>query len=69
MNLISVQSRSLQAVGYDELRRALFIRFITGKLYRYSGVPRTAFDALLAAPSKGTFFNEEIRGRYSYEKL
>jgi hypothetical protein len=69
MNLISVQSQSLQAVGYDEPQRTLFIQFITGKLYRYSEVPRATFAALLAAPSKGTFFNEEIRGRYSYAKL
>ncbi len=47
----------------------LTVTFTTGRIYVYRGVPRDLFDAFAAAPSKGTFFNREIRDRYPYREL
>jgi copper oxidase (laccase) domain-containing protein len=35
-----------------------------GRRYKYFEVPPEVFDAFSAAPSRGRFFNAEIRGRY-----
>jgi hypothetical protein len=35
-----------------------------GRRYKYVEVPPEVFDAFSAAPSRGRFFNAEIRGRY-----
>lgn len=66
--MISVSSSMMTAVAYDARTRTLTIRFVEGGRYRYRAVPRAVFDALLAAPSKGRFFHEEIDGRYRYAR-
>jgi KTSC domain len=64
-----VSSSSLVAVGYDSARRELEIEFVSGRLYRYFGVPPRAYEALMRAPSKGRHFNEHIRDRYRFSRL
>ncbi|WP_442914998.1 KTSC domain-containing protein [Marinobacter sp. G11] len=45
------------------------VRGTIGGVYRYSDVPESTFNGLLSASSKGGYFNEYIRDRFSYEKL
>ena len=46
--------------------RKLLVTFVSSKTYAYEGVPEEVYDAFLAAPSHGVFFNENIRDRYPY---
>lgn len=64
-----VESSNLEAVGYDEENSLLFIRFQKGGVYVYFKVPRNIYEALMAAPSKGRFFHQAIRGKYDYMRL
>ncbi|MBS0546293.1 MAG: KTSC domain-containing protein [Proteobacteria bacterium] len=41
----------------------------SGLRYRYLDVPPDIFAALMAAPSKGTFLNDHIKGRYESLRL
>jgi hypothetical protein len=43
--------------------------FHSGAVYAYAGVPEDEYEALLAAPSHGAYFNENIRDRYSAVRL
>jgi len=54
---------------YDPIRRALRIRFVTGKVYVYVEVPPATFDELAGAASKGRFFNRHIRGRFPFTEV
>jgi hypothetical protein len=69
MKLIPVQSTNLRAVGYDPESHTLEIHFRSGGIYRYRGVPQSAFDGLLAATSKGRYFDRQIKNRYRFVKL
>jgi hypothetical protein len=42
--------------------------FINGSVYQYLDVPETVYQELMAAPSHGTYFREQIRDRYPYRK-
>lgn len=42
----------------------LSIWFRQSGRYDYFGVPKAIYEAFLAAPSKGGFFNDYIRDRY-----
>ena len=66
MNRTVVESTTLAAVAYDDARETLQLEFRGGALYRYFGVPAPVYDALLAAPSKGGYFNRAIRGNFPY---
>ncbi len=61
-----VESTVIDAVGYS---RVLEIRFESGRIYQYYNVPEEVYNAMLTAPSKGKYFNESIRGKYSYQEI
>ena len=69
MRLIPVRSSSIRAVGYDEERDVLYIKFIDGDLYEYYGVPAGTVIDLFQARSIGWFVNKRIKPRYEYRKL
>jgi hypothetical protein len=59
-----VVSRSIASVGFYDDTETLEVEFVTGRIYRYFGVSDDVHQQFLAAPSKGTFFNEHIRDDY-----
>lgn len=61
-----VESTTLLTVSYDEARALLQLEFCSRAVYQYLGVPAAVYQSLLAAPSKGRYFNQAIRGRYPY---
>jgi hypothetical protein len=63
------ESSSIAAFAYEADGMTLFVRFKTGRTYRYSGVPASVFGAFCRADSKGTYFNSQIQGRYPYSQI
>ena len=49
--------------------RALELCFATGRRFLYLGVPAPVADGFVAAPSKGRFFNQAIKGRFVCHEL
>ena len=66
MQLTSVKSTTLAAVGYEEAQQLLVLEFRNGDIYHYFDVPAAVQQALMKAPSKGTYFNAFIRDHYPY---
>ena len=65
----AVESTTLTAVGYDATGQVLWLEFHSHAVYCYFDVPATAHHALLAADSKGSYFNQHIRGRFPYQRV
>lgn len=63
------QSSNIASFGYDETGSTLIISFKSGGTYSYSGVPLSIFEQMQLASSKGTFFANNIKGRYPYSKI
>ena len=66
MNETRVESTTLLALAYDDAREILQREFGSLAIYHYYGVPATVYEFLLVAPSKGSYFNRVIRGRFPY---
>jgi hypothetical protein len=66
MDMKSVESATLVAVGFDDACGILQLEFHGNGVYRYLGVPGALYEGLLAAPSKGRYFNKAIRGHFPY---
>ena len=66
MRVTAVESTTLATVGYDEARQLLQLGFRNRAIYQYFGVPALVHEALLGAPSKGSYFNQTIRGCFPY---
>lgn len=64
MELVSVESSMIRAVGYDPATQELEVVFNSGKTYRYRGVPEQVYTDLLAAESKGQYMQANVIGAY-----
>jgi len=69
MNIKPVESATLTAIGYDDSQKLLQLEFRSQAVYRYAGVPGCVYEELMAAPSKGRYFNEAIRGHYAHSRI
>ena len=59
-----VESSALATVGYSKRLRVLEIEFRNGAIYRYLEVPPEVYEALMNAPSKARFYDQNIRRKY-----
>ncbi len=54
---------------YDETEQQLWVEFVTGRRYVYSGVPAEVAQALGSAFAKGVYFNTRIRDRFPHREV
>jgi len=47
----------------------LWVEFVTGRRYVYSGVPQEVASALGSAFAKGVYFNSRIRDRFPHREI
>jgi len=62
-------SSVIAQMEYNRKTRVLRIVFVSGKTYDYLEVPETVFWQIRSAPSKGVFFNQEIKPYYAFRKI
>lgn len=66
MTLETVNSDVIHAIGYDAEIQVLEIIFNNGRIYQYRDVPRDVYEGLMAAASKGNYFQENVRGEFDF---
>ena len=64
----AVVSSLLSSMGYS-IEATLDLEFRSGAIYRYFAVPQAVFQELIAAESKGAYFNRHVRNRFRYQRL
>ena len=69
MQLTTVESSMIHAVGYDEESGEMEVVFNSGQVYRYVDVPRAEYEGLLASESKGRYMRAHIIGLYADYKV
>ena len=66
---VPVESSLLVSVAYDAGCCNLQLEFCSGAVYQYFEVPPAIYNQLLAAGSKGGYFNDFIRDRFPYSQI
>jgi hypothetical protein len=64
----AIESTVLASITYDEPNQLLLVQFRGGAIYCYFGVPLTVHQGLLAAPSKGAYFNRFVRAQFPFAR-
>ncbi len=64
-----VSSSNIRSVGYEVEAQMLELEFHSGGVYRYSGVPEVIYRGLIRAASKGSYFHQNIKDRYSFIRV
>lgn len=61
-----VESSTVHSIGYDGRRRILAVRYKSGGLYYYKNVPKSIYNSLMGASSKGHFLAMHVRTQYTF---
>jgi hypothetical protein len=70
VNVVTVKSSQIDAIGYDLLSLKLHVIFRGGSTYEYDDVQPDAVCRVLFSESIGKAFNANIKsGGYTYRKL
>ena len=69
MKMTSVKSSNIKAVGYDEGKMILRVRFYSGGTYEYKDVPRKVWMDFITSKSLGKYFYKNIRDKYKTTKV
>jgi hypothetical protein len=56
-------------VGYNDQSSVLEIEFWNGAIYQFFDVPKVVHESLMAAPSKGQFFDTWIKPRFAFREI
>ena len=62
----TLNSTLLSSAAYQVSESQLLLEFCNGAIYLYFGVPEAIHLSLLAADSKGAYFNSQIRSHFRY---
>ncbi|VVE77419.1 hypothetical protein PSP31120_01282 [Pandoraea sputorum] len=64
MEMITVRSSAIAAVGYDPVTRHMRISFRSGGTYDFCGVPKNVYEQFMASASMGRYYHAHIENRY-----
>lgn len=66
---VDVASSNVGSIRYDQQGQRLDVVFRSGGAYSYFGVPRSLYEALLAAESVGSYLNQNVKGIFRCERM
>jgi hypothetical protein len=66
---LSVKSRILRSVGYNESTKILEIEFSSGLVYQYSGVPPKVYADLMHSAEIGKYYSEKVRPKFQTKQV
>ncbi|WP_105386077.1 KTSC domain-containing protein [Neorhizobium alkalisoli] len=61
---VELRSKLIDAASYEEDKRLLRIYMANGQLREFVDVPRQVFNDLAQAVSAGTYYVQNIKGRF-----
>ena len=69
MDRIKVNSSNIKSIGFDSDNFILEIEFKNGTVGQYKKVIPQIHNALINAPSIGSYFHNYIKNSYEYKKV
>ena len=69
MQLTTVESSMIHAVGYDAETQTLEVIYSSGDIYHYEDVPPEEYEGLMDAESKGQYVRVNIIGVYPHYRV
>lgn len=62
-------SSQVEEMDYNEQTNVLLVTYKPkGLQYKYHNIPQDVADGLFAAESVGKYLNQNVKGKFSYEK-
>lgn len=64
-----VTSSNINSVRYDSYLARLEVKFNDGRIYSYDRVDPATYLGFLSSPSKGSYLNNNIKGRFQSNRI
>ena len=64
-----VESSNLEAIGYDDVDRSLYIDFNSGGRYQYLDVLPHIYPEILDAESPGSYFRKFVMEKFKHNRI
>lgn len=64
---VKVNSSLIKSVDY--VGTDMTVTLNSNKSYKFASVPKATYDKFLSAPSKGKFFNSDIKNKFTVTAL
>lgn len=64
-----VKSSNIAQIGYDAAAKELYVRFHSGHTHAYANVLPAKHEAIIAAPSIGSYFHQHVRDKHQHRKV
>ena len=72
IEMVPVSSSQVASVGYNEEKKILRVKYVSGGIYDYHDVPARIFDEMLQAESVGKYMHQHVTykgSKFSYKKV
>jgi len=69
IQLESVISSNIAAIGYDSKNSILRVQFTNGAIYDATGAKQSDFDDFKSSKSKGVHFNKVLKQAFAWTRL
>ncbi|ACB52810.1 lysyl-tRNA synthetase [Crocosphaera subtropica ATCC 51142] len=66
--LLKNYSYAIKSFDYDPDQKILRVEFSHGGVYQYHDVPKSVYEGLAKSPSKGQYFNAEIKEKFGFDR-
>lgn len=66
--LLKTHSTVIKSFDYDRDKKILRVEFGNGSVYKYHDVPEDIYQEMQNAPSKGQYFNAQIRDKFGCDR-
>ena len=65
--MIRLNSSSIDTIHFDYENSSLYVKFKSGRCYKYNNVPAYVYNGFLNTSSVGKYFNSQVRGKFECE--
>lgn len=69
MDRIQVESSNLRSIGYDASSQIFEVEFKNHAVFQYYNVPEYVWLELESAPSKGKYYQSQIKDRFLSQRV
>ncbi len=64
VRMVPVKAGLFESVGYDDSKRALYIKMLDGSTLVFENVPHFRYESFFTAPRKDAYYNTFIKGKF-----
>lgn len=68
-NMMEVESSNIHSIGHDAEHNTMRVKFRNGTEYEHKDMNAEQFEAFRSAPSVGSYYHANIKGKFEHRRI